>query len=683
MRTEIFIEGYALDLMNDLPTEFTYAIDDIQDFGSKNTSFSKTLNLPGSANNNKIFGFIFDLGKDTDFTDPSQPNVLYNFNATKASQCRIFVDGIQIFKGILRLLEIIKTGDVVEYQCSVFGELGGFITALANKRLEELDFSNYDTVWNHTNITGSWDNVSGGSVYFPLIDSGDVSPITDKVNFQFKAFKPALYVREYLNKIVNNAGYTWDFPLIDTNFFKRLIIPNNQKEIVSADQTTALEADYTVDTTVVFNNFPTLGLEMTTVTLGNFLLESANTVYRYNSGTPITGTVTANVVGNMDAGANIPRTFYIRLKKNGIVIAEQAINMTANPTNFNVSFTVNSVTFNQNDYIGTYLENGSGTINITDGTLKIDSDSNILVPVQYNETININQTIPKGIFQRDFFLSICKMFNLYVYEDQWDSKKLIIKPYIDFYDGSFIDWSLKVDRSKPMSIKPMSEINARYFNFKYKDDNDFYNENYKKKFNEGYADFIFDSQLDFVKDTATTEIIFAGSPLFQLPTTDKIYPAIYKKSDNNTKEDKMDFVIRIMQAKKITDKNSWKIKNGDTDLVTLTSYGYAGHLDDPYIPTNDINFGAPKEIFFTLTTYPTTNLFNAYYSDYMAEITDSDSKLLSCEALLNMADIQGLDFSKLIMVDNILFRLNKVDGFSVTDYKTVKIELLKVINKTF
>lgn len=681
MRTEIFIEGYALDLMNDLPTEFTYAIDDIQDFGSKNTSFSKTLNLPGSANNNKIFGFIFDLGKDTDFTDPAQPNVLYNFNATKASQCRIFVDGIQIFKGILRLLEIVKAGDVVEYQCSVFGELGGFITALGNKKLEELDFSNYDTLWNHTNITGSWDNVSGGSVYFPLIDSGEVS--TNKIDFQFKAFKPALYVREYLNKIVAGAGYTWDFPLIDTNFFKRLIIPNNQKEIVSADQTTALEADYTVDTTVVPNNFPTLGLEMTTVTLGNFLLESVNTVYRYNSGSPITGTITANVVGNMDAGTNIPRTFYVRLKKNGIVIAEQAINMTANPTNFNVSFIVNSVTFNQNDYIGTYIENGSGTINITDGTLKFDADSNTLVPVQYNETININQTIPKGIFQRDFFLSICKMFNLYVYEDQWDSKKLIIKPYIDFYDGSFIDWSLKVDRSKAMSIKPMSEINARYFNFKYKDDNDFYNENYKKKFNEGYADFIFDSQLDFVKETATTEIIFAGSPLFQQASTDKVYPAIYKKSDNNTKEDKMDFVIRIMQAKKITDKNSWKIKNGDTDLVTLTSYGYAGHLDDPYIPTNDINFGAPKEIFFTLTTYPTTNLFNAYYSDYMAEITDSDSKLLSCEALLNMADIQGLDFSKLIMVDNILFRLNKVDGFSVTDYKTVKIELLKVINKTF
>jgi hypothetical protein len=67
----------------------------------------------------------------------------------------------------------------------------------------------------------------------------------------------------------------------------------------------------------------------------------------------------------------------------------------------------------------------------------------------------------------------------------------------------------------------------------------------------------------------------------------------------------------------------------------------------------------------------------------MAEITDKDSKLLKCEALLNIADIQNLDFSKLIMVDNQLFRLNKIDGYSIIDYKTSKVELLKVITKVF
>ena len=60
--TEIYVEDYKLDLLQDISTEFTYAIDDITDFGSKNTSFSKTISLSGTAINNQIFGFVFDLG---------------------------------------------------------------------------------------------------------------------------------------------------------------------------------------------------------------------------------------------------------------------------------------------------------------------------------------------------------------------------------------------------------------------------------------------------------------------------------------------------------------------------------------------------------------------------------------------------------------------------------------------
>ena len=43
--TEIYIEDYKLDLLQDISTEFTYTIDDIADFGAKNTSFSKTISL--------------------------------------------------------------------------------------------------------------------------------------------------------------------------------------------------------------------------------------------------------------------------------------------------------------------------------------------------------------------------------------------------------------------------------------------------------------------------------------------------------------------------------------------------------------------------------------------------------------------------------------------------------------
>jgi len=674
MRTQIFINNEELDLVKDIDAEFTFAIDDIADFGSKNTSFSKTINIAGSAQNNKVFGFIFDLG-NSNFTNDANPNVGYDFNASKVAPCRIFVDGIQIFKGVLRLMEVVITGAAIDYQCSVYGDLGGFISALGNKRLEDLDFSEYDEDWTVANITGSWDNINASGVYYPLIDYGNLT--TNNVDFQFKAFKPALYVKEYLQKIQEGSGYSWDFPLLDTNLFKRLVIPSN-KAVISNPSSNAFNA--TADAaTYNTDSYP----DFTVTTAGDFTL--VGNAYRYNGASSLPATITLELQGSiLDVFPDPPpdTNVTISLQLNSGSIVSQTVPIAFEPQGFSVSLTYTH-TFATNDTINAYVSSEATQYSISQGILKVEASSGADVPVNYGESLLINNSIPKGVFQRDFFLSICKMFNLYVYDDQYDTNKIHIKPYIDFYDGSFVDWSNKVDRSKPISIKPMSEINARYYQFKYKQDNDYYNENYRKKYNEGYGDLIYDTQFDFVKDTDSSEVIFAATVLFQAETTDKIYPAIYKKSDNNTKTDPMDSVIRILQAKKITGRTSWKIKDGASDLVTLTSYGYAGHLDDPFSPTNDINFGAPKEVYFTTTTYPTTNLFNAYYSDYMAEITDKDSKLLTCKILLNAADVLNLDFGKLVMIDNQLFRINKIEGYNSIDYNTSRIELLKVITKVF
>ena len=103
--------------------------------------------------------------------------------------------------------------------------LGGFITALGNKKLENIDFGIADSAWTVTNIANSWDNISGSGVYFPLIDNGGVSVTAGasyKVDFSYDAFRPALYVKQYLTKILDGSGYTYDFPLLSTALMNRL-----------------------------------------------------------------------------------------------------------------------------------------------------------------------------------------------------------------------------------------------------------------------------------------------------------------------------------------------------------------------------------------------------------------------------------------------------------------------------
>jgi hypothetical protein len=674
MRTEIYIDNYRLDLTKEISAEFTYAIDEIQDFATRNTSFSKTIVLPGNDTNNKLFGNIFEFG-NSNIYNSAEPNVGYNFNATKSVPCIILVDKIQIFKGVLRMLEIIIDDRSIEYEVCVFGELGGFINALGNSKLEDIDFGIADQTWNATTIANSWDNISGTGVYYPLIDNGNVS--TNKVDFSFDAFRPALYVKQYLTKILDGSGYTYDFPLLSTALMNRLVIPNNQKTLTKNATTqfiaTPNNANYPIASKVAF----------TATQLGPFIVNFANNTFTYNSAT--TTTINFQVVVS---GAIIdPNTtfFDIALRKNGVNIASQGYVPNTFDYIFTADLSVNNISVTNTDVFDIFVISDAGSgfgYDITGDTILVGTDVISQVDISYGDTIVINDTIPKGIFQKDFFASIVKMFNLYVYEDKLVEKKLIIKPFIDFYDGSQIDWTGKVDRGSVIRLKPMSEFTARYYDYKYKQDNDFFAENYRKKYNEGYGDFIYDSENDFVKEVDSTELIFAGTVLTQFTGTDKIYSTIYKKSNANAVEDKMDSVIRILQAKKITGRASWKL-NHTSGHDTYTAYGYAGHVNDPLNPTDDINWGAPKQLFFTTSSYTAANLFNGYWSEYIAEITDKDSKLLTCSLKLNEVDIYNLDFSKLIYIDGSLWRLNKVLDYNPMDFNLTKVELLKVIELNY
>jgi hypothetical protein len=630
--------------------------------------------LPGTANNNKLLGNIFDFN-NANFDNPLDPNVLANFNAARNASARIEIDGLQIMKGVLRLLEIVHVDGAIEYECALFGELGGFINALGNKRLEDLDFSAYDHTYSYANIVASW-NTSGSTSYcYPLIDYGNVS--TDKINFQYKTFKPALFVREYLDKIFTGSGYTYECDLFNTSDFRKLVVPNNSKQLtkqtsevlrLSTDIGQFLNDSTSVDFVSYENKSGSL-----------FTAASGDTAFIYNGTNPLTTTLSIEILGEYSLARG---AFSLSVTKNGVAISgSNQIYDDTDSLYYNKTLSVSLVTNDVLRVRSTGSLEAGDFIDVTSSFVNVINNVATTSNVELGDAMVINDTIPKGIFQKDFVTSIMKMYNLLIVEDKYKTNHLVIKPYVDFYTGTIVDWSDKLDHSKAIKIKPMSEINARYYNFKYKQDNDFYNEDYRKKFNEGYGDRVYDNGLEFAKDTESVEIIFASSPLFGTSTTDKIFPAIYKKSDNNTKEDPMDHILRIMQINKISSVTSWSILNGATNLGSNTAYLFAGHLNNPTTPTIDINFGAPQQLFFNLTSGDLSyNLFNVYYSPYMYEITDKDSRLLTGFFDLTEIDIFNIDFAKYYFIDGGLYRLIKVYDYSPENNDTTKVDLLRVID---
>lgn len=701
--TRLFIEDNELDINANFSQQITYAIDDLQNLDSKSTSFTKTIVLPATTNNNRLFGNIFEFA-NSNFTNDVEDNVLYNFNASKSAKARIEVDGLQVMKGVLRLLEIIIDGNRIEYEVALFGELGGFFSKLIAKKLngntnaiDDLDFSSYNTNWTYSAITNSWANWNAGSgIIFPLIDYGNVSyniPVTSptylaKKDYQYTAFRPAFFVREIMDKIITNAGYTWESDFFDSNFFKRLIIPNNQKRL---SKYTSFELNVattgfnyvTADGTSKAMSFGIL------TAVGNFTASGGNTIFTYG-GSNITAQVNFRLKGTFSSSTSIPAL--VNIKKNGTTIISIGI---GGYTAVSQPFDVNAggyMAFTSGDVLTITIEKaGGGTWSYSFDTavtnLTINSGALVPSPLAYSEFIYMNDTLPRNILQKDFFASILKMFNLMVTEDKFKERHLVITPNVDFYNldrSSYLDWSDKVDRSQVIKIKPMSEVNARFYEFKYKDDTDFYNDKYKKQYNETYGNRMFDNQFEFAKETSNLEIIFSPTPLVGYIGRDKITSAIMKKT--NDVEEQIESNIRILQAKQITGITSWKILNSSsgttTDLGTRTDYLYAGHFDNPDVPAADINFGATKELYFTLVAGAlSNNLFNTYYSPYMAEITDKDSRLLTCKMKLNNKDIFNLDFGRFIWIDGVLYRLIKIVDYS--DNEICEVQLLRVIYTTY
>jgi hypothetical protein len=430
---------------------------------------------------------------------------------------------------------------------------------------------------------------------------------------------------------------------------------------------------------------PSIPISFNTLSGGGFSPDGTFTVYTY------TGTVTTTIkirfrfAGSFQVFGFFPSVVFAIYKngETGTNLYWSGTSVVATPFDLSGEITFSISPSDTIEFRAIGSPNEILTLDISEWHATTTGGA-IAVPVPIGGAININECIPKNIRQIDFFLAIVKLYNIYVYEDKFDEKLLYITPYTDFYSKNFsnaVDWTHKLNRNKVVKVKPMSELNAKIYKFKFKSDSDYYNDLYRKRYNEGYGDRVYDSEFEFTQQNNEFEIVFSATPLIGYTGEDKVYSTIFKQTGNppTITEENVDSNIRILQTKKVTGVTPWSIKNGSTVLNTLTRYGYAGHLDDPDIPTADINFGAPKELFFILTSGSlSNNQFNVYWSGYMREITDKDSKLVTGWFKLDTKDILDLDFSKYVHVDGIAFRLNAISDFDMTNPNDCVVELFKV-----
>jgi hypothetical protein len=715
MVIEHIIAGYSIP-HNEGAIPLTKEAYDINNPQKRSSDFSKTITIPEDTLTNQIFEHAFDANVSFQSFDPN-----------KKTSYQIFQDGILLMDGYCQLRDIKNVDGKIVYNIQAIGKAGNVFESIKDLYLTDLDFSAYDHVWDYANVVASWSPTIGQGYVYPMIDLGGR---TNYKEWKTTDFKPAFFVREYFTKIFSDQGYTINSAFFDTTLFKSLIVPY-VSDSIPVDNSTIKAKSFSVGrsspltlsgfiSTLVFNDdtlpyYNNTGNDYNTTT-GEFTI-SSNEQYSWQSLLNFDLTYT-EVASNNTTDYNSIRvassfnahltwrledvsTFQI-VDSGTLDITQEvkSVNLGSSTTILDItkSFATNifSATVGQvyrlriqtPTYKDSYRQSQSGNWSIN---VKTGSQSQVnLKSINFKEhdTLIMNSVVPKKIKQTDFISSIIKRFNLYLDYDSIDENLIYIEPRQDYLLDTSDDLTTMVDRSKDVDIKPLGALDANTYLFTDKEDKDKLNAEHQDSFGSVYGERKIEVDNDFVKNEKVITSIFSPTPLQTIDgQNDRVLSSVQFQDDNGNKTSGEGKIRLLYWGGTLPTSEFWffRFTTGvGVGANTFTFYPYAGHLDNPYAPTFDLNWGVPSRLYYdfnygasNIVTYPNSNCYNIFWRNYIQEITDKDSRLLECYVALRPLDYANLSFRYKYYIDGSFWRLLKVVDYDANANQTTKCIFLK------
>ena len=761
MAERLHINGVNVPLLNSLNPSLTFSVADISQPDKRKSTFSKTISLPNSKIATELFGGVFDIN-----------SVDSSFDTTKKADMFYEVDGEIIMEGYLQLKSIDSTDiNEIKYNVVLFGNTANLFSKIKGKFLEDLDMSTFNHALTTDIVIQSWDTdiikdglpipfeLGIGYVY-PLIDYGYSS---DQMTYDVTEMAPAIYAKQYLDKIFESIGSTYTSAFFNSDLFKRLIIPSdpstyalNSQDIAdrqfSSNTPKFVDTDTTQSLALVENSAPPDSTIKMTVdvndpsgiynnTTGEYTA-NFNGIYNLNTIIDLDATfVPDDLVTSLSVTSEIRG--YLSILKNGSAVdsidfyispigfatgsrdtinppsgiathrqnlstsvATPAAGRTQSPPNRYV-LNMNHISLNAGDVIevsisanwvgfGSMFKNILGT-NFSGQcylNASVGGFSNTIVnqSVGYGNIIDINRTIPKKYKQEDFLKDFIKMFNLQVEPNKLIRNDFIIEPYDDYYLTSKVnDWREKHSINKPSKLTPTGRQKNKVYTYDFKKDGDHYNTLYNDTYQDNYGHREVEAENEFLKGTYKTEVTLSPTPLVGDPNAEIVIPRIVKLNDNQ-ESIPTKFNRRVLYYGGLKGNPNggnlitpWKLSR----TISITplnqyEYAYAGHFNDPFNATLDINFGIVREVYYddNLATINSTNanLYNVFHKNMMDLILSKEGRIFEGYFHLTPTDIHLLSFRDLFYHNNANWRLLKISNYNPTSDELVKCEFQKVVN---
>jgi len=663
-----YIDYQTMDLLEDFPYSLNYAIADIRNPESRNSNYSKTIKLPGTKANNIIFDNIFEI------------DLQGSFNPNIRAFISVYSNYIPVFIGNLQLLKINREKDKIEYEVSIFGQIGSLFQTIADKLVTDLDLSALDEIGTKDNITDSWGG--GGQLFYPLLNNARQQLSVAVPNWYSDQIAPAIRCDAILERILSEAGYTCSDlgSLYSETNIDKLYVPciKNWRRRVYIDF--GIRAKYTA---LGFTGDLSLVIERArTGTIDTFFIGGVGDSYT---------NLTYQTTIELDYGD----VLYFQVEGDGAnfgasdLVENVGIHSFLKITYLDTDFLYNINGYNNLALVADITQVGAGGA----GTLKKikfdleTSDVNNTWTTNDRHTVPAKHTqgfLPDNYKQRNFLLTLIKMFNLYIESDIDSPNYVNIRTRNNFIKTDIVDWTEKLDVGQEIILTPMGELDWKEYLFTWKADGDFANVNYTKTTSEIYGQRKVFADNDFMSSKKNIGIEASPMPLCSTSYNNIVIPYCVKEgvsaiSPDNTFTSALPRFIYY-------DTTVMPVVAGGTiltlDGVNQTQYPFSGHLaGTPQLPTFDYNWASPRQLFYYMndpSLYPSDNLYTEYWESFINEIADQYSKIMSAYFNLTAEDIRTLDFKKNYFINGSYFRLNKVIDYSPVGNTLTKCEFIRI-----
>lgn len=719
VRTRLEIADTSVPFAEQIPVSINYNIADVREPDKFKSSWSKTIQLYETNAINILFENVFEVNAVTN-----------TFNKNKKTKVKYYVDDIVNLEGDLQLLKITINADNLKiYECalkgegaSFFGDIGDYYITGNPDTANDLDFSAYDHTYNRTNQIASRSSAGAGFGYiYGHIENGNNGG--NETVFSVADFIPMFHVREYVKKIIEKTGRTYTSSILDSAEFKKHVVyPNlstinlTPTQIANKQYYVGLTSDYTltkntfvdVDHTSESAPFFDTGNQ----SFGWYVQMASNGYYNTVASniydvkmTHTDSTVAYCSISNFISSLNIVKSpnggvSFFNLASETTVLVSPSVSLNKNVSYqythqiassnqllssgdrlyHKVKYDFSNVTYY--DSTGIQVTTGTGTI-----TVKLKSGANgtsfysLLTnkAVQDGDALLANSVLPNKIKQKDFLKSIIQMFKLQIEVDKNNPNNLIIETFDVFHNGGILNYENRTDLDKEQTNN-INTLDAKRYIFRYKPDTDYYNNLFQTKYNEPFGTENINVENEFSVAENVSEVIFSPTPNVANYQLGIIVPKIFKKENNITTTTTPN--IRILTTGGVkTSPNNYTYKSfGASDLVT-NQYLYVGHTNDPLNPTYDLNFGLPKEVFYTFinTFFTNNNLYNRYHRNYILNISDRDAKFISKYLWVNSLDINKFSFRNRLFIDGSYYTVNRIENYTPLNETSTKYELVKLL----